>query len=107
MLMPALVFLFDWRFRVARATQYEHLRAIVASPDATHPVRRACCRSSIGRTVKYTLYDGLQVKHLNELLNTFCYGGAIVGSWRRPICCGGYRDRHRRVVRFRSAGAVR
>jgi fumarate reductase subunit D len=29
---------------------------------------------------RFTLYDGLQIKHLNELINTVCYGGAIVGS---------------------------
>jgi len=29
---------------------------------------------------RYTLYDGLQIKHLDELINTFCYGGAIVGT---------------------------
>lgn len=29
---------------------------------------------------RYTLYDGLQIKHLNELVNTLCYGGATVGS---------------------------
>ncbi len=29
---------------------------------------------------RYTLYDGLQIKHLNEMINVFCYGGAIVGS---------------------------
>jgi fumarate reductase subunit D len=29
---------------------------------------------------KYTLYDGLQIKHLNEVINTLCYGGAIVGT---------------------------
>jgi succinate dehydrogenase subunit D len=29
---------------------------------------------------RYTLYDGLQVKHLNELINTLCYGGALVGT---------------------------
>jgi len=29
---------------------------------------------------RYTLYDGLQIKHLNEFVNTFCYGGAIIGS---------------------------
>ena len=40
---------------------------------------------------RYTLYDGLQIKHLNELINTFCYGGAILGTvlaayllWRIP-----------------------
>ena len=29
---------------------------------------------------RFTLYDGLQVKHLNELIFTLCYGGAIAGS---------------------------
>lgn len=29
---------------------------------------------------RYTLYDGLQIKHLNEVINTVSYGGAIVGS---------------------------
>ena len=29
---------------------------------------------------KYTLYDGLQIKHLNGLINFLCYGGAIVGA---------------------------
>jgi fumarate reductase subunit D len=40
---------------------------------------------------RYTLYDGLQIKHLNELINTFCYGGAVLGTvlaayllWRVP-----------------------
>ena len=29
---------------------------------------------------RFTLYDGLQIKHLNELINTFCYGGALLGT---------------------------
>ena len=29
---------------------------------------------------RYALYDGLQIKHLNELVNTFCYGGALAGT---------------------------
>jgi fumarate reductase subunit D len=40
---------------------------------------------------RFTLYDGLQIKHLNELINVLCYGGAIVGTalaayvvWRIP-----------------------
>src|SRR2546427_8857164 len=27
---------------------------------------------------RYTLYDGLQIKHLNEVITVFCYGGAII-----------------------------
>lgn len=40
---------------------------------------------------RFTLYDGLQIKHLNELINVLCYGGALVGTvtaayllWRVP-----------------------
>src|SRR5581483_3361345 len=29
---------------------------------------------------RYTLYDGLKVKHLNELIFALCYGGAAVGT---------------------------
>ncbi len=29
---------------------------------------------------RYSLYDGLQIKHLNELINSFCYGGAVAGT---------------------------
>ena len=29
---------------------------------------------------RFTLYDGLQIKHLNEVIFVCCYGGAIVGT---------------------------
>lgn len=29
---------------------------------------------------RYTLYDGLQLKHLEQLIVVFCYGSAILGS---------------------------
>lgn len=29
---------------------------------------------------RFTLYDGLQIKHLNEVISVLCYGGAIVGT---------------------------
>jgi fumarate reductase subunit D len=66
----------------------------LASPDRAqgiavlgHPLARlgsvALCTLSLFRWAhrsRYTLYDGLQIKHLNELINLFCYGGAILGS---------------------------
>jgi fumarate reductase subunit D len=30
--------------------------------------------------LRFTLYDGLQIKHLNEVINPLCYGGAIGGT---------------------------
>jgi fumarate reductase subunit D len=29
---------------------------------------------------RFTLYDGLQIKHLNEVISFLCYGGAIGGT---------------------------
>ena len=29
---------------------------------------------------RYTLYDGLQVKHLNEVIFVLCYGSAVAGT---------------------------
>jgi fumarate reductase subunit D len=84
LLMPALVFLFGVAFPLGwvQAPSYEHLRTLV-----THPVTRlalfALCMLSLfhwAHRFRYTLYDGLQIKHLNELVATICYGGAILGS---------------------------
>jgi fumarate reductase subunit D len=33
-----------------------------------------------GHRLRFTLYDGLQIKHLNEVIAVLCYGGAIVGT---------------------------
>jgi len=30
--------------------------------------------------IRYTLYDGLQIKHLNEVIAAACYGGAVIGT---------------------------
>jgi fumarate reductase subunit D len=30
--------------------------------------------------LRYTLYDGLQIQHLNEFVALLCYGGALLGS---------------------------
>ena len=29
---------------------------------------------------RFTLYDGLQIKHLNEVISVMCYGGAVLGT---------------------------
>lgn len=83
LLLPALIFLFAFAIPLGWATlDYTHLRSLL-----THPLTRVAlfgiCTLSLfhwAHRFKYTLYDGLQVKHLNEMLNTFCYGGAIIGT---------------------------
>lgn len=84
MLMPALLLMFGFVFPLGWMTEPDHSRlaAIVL-----HPITRLAlfgimmvCLFHWAHRFKYTLYDGLQVKHLNEIINTFCYGGALVGS---------------------------
>ena len=84
MLMPALVFLFGVAFPLGwlSPTTYEPLRMVVMHP-ITRLVLFGVCMLSLfhwAHRFKYTLYDGLQVQHLNELINLFCYGGAVVGT---------------------------
>jgi fumarate reductase subunit D len=40
----------------------------------------ALCLFHWAHRFRYTLYDGLQIKHLNELIFTGCYGGAAAGA---------------------------
>jgi fumarate reductase subunit D len=84
MLMPALIFLFGLALPLGWITppSYEHLRAVLGHP-VTRLVLFGVCMLSLfhwAHRFKYTLYDGLQVQHLNEMINTFCYGGAVVGT---------------------------
>ena len=84
MLMPALLFLFGLAIPLGwiAPPSYEHLHGVL-----THPLTRLAlfgvCMLSLfhwAHRFKYTLYDGLQVQHLNELINAFCYGGAVIGT---------------------------
>jgi fumarate reductase subunit D len=84
MLFPVLVFLFGLAFPLGWLTPTSHayLSAIVMHP-ITRLVLFGICMLSLfhwAHRFKYTLYDGLQVQHLNEMVNGFCYGGAIVGT---------------------------
>ena len=84
LLMPILVFLFGVAFPLEWISRprYDYLLTIVR-----HPITRLAL---IGVSMlalfhwahrfRYTLYDGLQIKHLNELVAVLCYGVAIVGS---------------------------
>lgn len=82
--IPAQLFLFGLAFPLGwiAPPSYESLAAL-----ARHPLARiylfVLCSLSLfhwAHRFRYTLYDGLQIKHLNEVINTFCYGGAIAGT---------------------------
>ncbi len=83
-LLPVHLFLFGLAFPLGwlEPPAYNHLRDLVA-----HPVTRlylfALCSLPLfhwAHRFRFTLYDGLQIKHLNEVIFVFCYGGAILGT---------------------------
>jgi succinate dehydrogenase subunit D len=84
LVMPMTLFLFGLAFPlgwVAPPT-YDRLLAIVSNP-LTRVILFVLCSLSLfhwAHRFRYTLYDGLQIKHLNEVINMVCYGGAVVGT---------------------------
>jgi len=84
MLLPIHLLLFGLAFPLGwlDPPSYERLLAIVSHP-ATRAYLFVLCSLSLfhwGHRFRFTLYDGLQIKHLNELINIFCYGGAVLGT---------------------------
>ena len=60
----------------------EHLLALLSNP-LTRIYLFVLCTLALfhwAHRFRYTLYDGLQIKHLNEVINTLCYGGAVLGT---------------------------
>ena len=84
MLLPIHVLLFGLAFPLGwlKEPSYENLLAILRHPVARLYLLVLCSLPLFhwAHRFRFTLYDGLQIKHLNELINTFCYGGAIVGT---------------------------
>jgi fumarate reductase subunit D len=84
LLMPILVLLFGVAFPLGWLSppSHEHLFTLLRHPIARVGLFFLCMLSLFhwAHRFRYTLYDGLQIKHLNEVINAFCYGGAIVGS---------------------------
>ena len=84
LLIPIVLFVFGvaiplgWIWPPPRG----HLLAVFGHPLARVVVFLLCMLSLFhsAHRFRYTLYDGLQIKHLNELINPLCYGGAIIGS---------------------------
>ena len=95
MLIPIHLFLFGLAFplRWLNGPSYQSLLELVRHPFTRLYLFVLCALSLFhwAHRFRYTLYDGLQIKHLNELINTFCYGGAVLGTvltayllWRIP-----------------------
>lgn len=61
---------------------YEKMSALVQHPLARLYLFVLCSLPLFhwAHRFRYTLYDGLQIKHLNEVIDTICYGGAVAGT---------------------------
>lgn len=83
-LIPALLFLLFIAFPLGWITppSYKGLLELVRLPITRLALFVLCFFSLFhwAHRFRYTLYDGLQIKHLNQLIFPFCYGGAIIGS---------------------------
>ena len=84
LLMPMLLVLFGLAFPLEwlKPPDRTHLLAVLGNP-LTQLVLFGLCSLSLfhwAHRFRHTLYDGLQIKHLNEVIALICYGGAIAGS---------------------------
>ena len=84
LLIPVQVFLFGIAFPLGwiQSPSYEKLLLLVQSPLAKIYLFVLCSLPLFhwAHRFRFTLYDGLQVKHLNEVIFAFCYGGALAGT---------------------------
>ena len=84
MLIPVHLFLFGLAIPLGwlPSPSYEHLSALLRLP-LTRIYLLVLCSLPLfhwAHRFRFTLYDGLQIKHLNELIFVMCYGGAILGT---------------------------
>lgn len=81
---PVLLFLFGVVFPLGwiDPPDYDHLHAVVSHPFTIVVAFVVLTMSLLhaAHRFRYTLYDGLRMQHLNELVAVLCYGGAIFGS---------------------------
>jgi fumarate reductase subunit D len=84
MLMPALALLFGVAFPLGwlNPPGYDQLRSLLANPVAAIGMFSLCTLSLFhwAHRFRHTLYDGLQIKHLNEMVAVLSYWAALAGS---------------------------
>ena len=84
LVIPIVLFLFGLAFPLRWITppDHAHLLAVLRHP-LTRVVLFLVCMLALfhaAHRFRFTLYDGLQIKHLGGVINLLCYGGAIAGS---------------------------
>ena len=83
MLIPIHVFIFWVAAPHGWLTpNYDHLRSLAQMPLVRLYLFVLCSLSLFhwAHRFRFTLYDGLQIKHLNELVFVCCYGTALAGT---------------------------
>ena len=83
-LLPVHIFLFGLAFPLGwiAAPSYESLFDLLQSPLTRIYLLVLCVLSLFhwAHRFRYTLYDGAQIKHLNEVIAVLTYGSAAAGS---------------------------
>ena len=83
LLMPMTLLLLGLAFPLGwiQAPDYAHVSSLLGHPLTRIALFAGCALSLVhaAHRLRYTLYDGLQIKHLNEFIALLCYGGSIVG----------------------------
>jgi fumarate reductase subunit D len=81
---PVLLFLFGLAFPLGWIDPPGHqdLLDLIGNPLVRIGLFVLCamCLVHAAHRFRYTLYDGLQIQHLNELVALLCYGGAALGT---------------------------
>ena len=84
LLMPILLLLLGVAIPLGWLAAPSHAQVVVVlSHPVTALVLFGLCALSLfhwAHRFRHTLYDGLQIKHLNELIALITYGAAVVGS---------------------------
>ena len=84
MLMPVLLLMFGIAFPLGwvAAPTHEQMAALLGNPLVMLAMFSLCALSLFhwAHRFRHTLYDGLQIKHLNEVIAVVSYGAAVVGS---------------------------
>ncbi len=83
LLIPVLLLLFGLAFPLGLSPpSHEHMLAVLGHPLSRVTIFVSCTLLLFhsAHRVRFTLYDGLQIKHLNELIVLVCYGGVLVGT---------------------------
>ena len=83
LVIPVLLLLFGLAFPLGLSPpSHEHMLAVLGHPLSRVTIFVSCTLLLFhsAHRVRFTLYDGLQIKHLNELIVLLVYGAVLVGT---------------------------